>query len=387
MQESTKAVGHHGEQRYRDSRRITVIGAAINLLLALVKIVSGVVGQSQALIADGVHSLSDLISDFVVTFAARHGSRGADAEHPYGHGRVETVGAVVIGVFLAMVAAGIAYDAAIRLFDPGRLLQPTALALAVAALSILFKEFLYHYTMRTARRLRSELLRANAWHHRSDAISSVIVVIGIGGTMAGLPYLDAIAAVGVALMIAAIGWRLVRNSVSELIDTALEPKQVTAIRKAILGVDGVNALHLLRTRRSGADALVDVHILVDPALSVSEAHLIGETVRSRLIDDFDEISDVTVHIDPEDDERSSPPLHLPARERMLGLLREAWQEIDCAQHVENVTLHYLDGKVHVEVVLPLEVAGDAGNARRLAASLTRLARRVPDVGDVRVYFH
>ncbi|HEB80630.1 MAG TPA: cation transporter, partial [Chromatiales bacterium] len=181
--------------RYRAVYRVTIVGAVINVVLAGAKILFGIIGRSQALVVDGIHSLSDLASDAMVLVAARHGSRDADEDHPYGHARVETAVTVGLGVLLIAVGAGIGYETGSRLFAPRELLHPDLLTLIVAVLSIVSKEGLYHYTVHAARRARSNLLRANAWHHRSDAISSVVVAIGIGGTMAGLPYLDAIAAV------------------------------------------------------------------------------------------------------------------------------------------------------------------------------------------------
>lgn len=375
-----------GGTRYRIAHRVTVVGAAVNVALAAAKIAFGIVGRSQALIADGIHSLSDLASDAVVLVAARHGSRDADAEHPYGHARVETAFTVGLGVFLIAVAAGIGYDAGSRLFAPSELLRPDVLALAVALLSIVAKEALYHYTVRAARRSRSNLLRANAWHHRSDAVSSVVVAVGIGGTMAGLPYLDAVAAVIVALMIAKIGWDLSWQSLRELVDTGLDAERVAAVKRAILAVDGVEALHLLRSRRMGPDALVDVHILVDPRVSVSEGHQISETVRARLMRQFDEINDVLVHIDPEDDETASPSSGLPLREEILRRLHRTWRGIDEARRIERVTLHYLEGKVDVEVVVPLDAVADLAGARALAQALARRAGALDEVGEVRVHF-
>lgn len=376
-----------GEIRYRATRRVTLVGALVNLLLAVVKLFCGVVGHSEALVMDGVHSLSDLASDGMVVFAAKHASRDADEDHPYGHGRIETVATVLLGAFLILIAVGLGYNAGERLFQPQRLLHPAPFTLVVALLAVFSKEGLYHYTMRAARRVRSAMLRANAWHHRSDAISSVIVVVGIGGTLAGLPYLDALAAVGVALMIAKIGWDLSWHSVRELVDTALDAERVEAIRRAILAVDGVRALHMLRTRRSGGAALVDVHIIVDATLSVSEGHQIGEKVRTGLLGGFDEVSDVTVHIDPEDDEQVSPSNHLPLRDEMLARIRNSWRGIEAAGQVENVTLHYLDGKVHAEVVLPLEVASNPAQARRLSSQLASAATCCEEIGDVQVYYH
>jgi len=292
--------------RYREIRKVTLIGSVIDFLLAVLKLVVGFLAQSQALIADGVHSLSDLATDFVVLYAAKHSSRAADESHPYGHGRFETIATVALGVALMLVAAGIAWDAIERLFHPEQLMQPGLLALVVAVISVLAKEWIFHYTKRVADRLRSPMLAANAWHSRTDAVSSLIVIVGVGGTMAGLPYMDAIAAAGVALIIAWIGWDLAWHSVRELVDTGLEEEQLMAIRRTIQEVDGVQGLHSLRTRRVGADALVDVHILVEPHISVSEGHQIGEAVRIRLLQGHEEINDVLVHIDPEDDECLNP---------------------------------------------------------------------------------
>ena len=227
------------------------------------------------------------------------------------------------------------------------------------------------------------MLHANAWHSRTDAISSVIVVIGVGGTMAGYIYLDAIAAVAVALMIAKIGWDLWWQSLRELIDTSLDTEQVAAIRQSIMKVAGVRALHLLRTRRSGSDALVDVHLLVDPKLSVSEGHQIGESVRNRLIDQMEDVSDVTVHIDPEDDELASPCDHLPLREELLQRLEQQWQGLGPDFRVDRVVLHYLDGKVHADIFLPLV---DSTDAPALSAAVIRASQEVEDIGEVRVYY-
>ena len=373
------------DARYREVRKVTVVGGVVDLLLGIVKIAVGMTANSQALLADGVHSLSDLATDFLVLFAAKHSHREADEEHPYGHGRIETVATVILGVALAMVAVGICYDALHRMRDPELLAHPGLLALLVALVSVASKEIIYHYTVRAARRLRSNMLHANAWHSRSDAISSIIVVIGVAGTMYGFTYLDAIAAAAVGLMIAKIGWDLLWKSLQELIDTSLEEDKVEAIRKAILGVAGVRALHMLRTRRSGSDALVDVHILVDPGLSVSEGHMIGEHVRTRLIGEMDDVSDVTVHIDPEDDEVASPCNGLPLRDEVMRRLEKRWAKLDPVPDIEKVVLHYLDGKVHVDIYvdsLDMNLAG----REELADKIRKSAGKMDDIGNVEVYF-
>lgn len=381
-------VGTPDGARYTEARRVTVVGAVVNVLLSILKVLFGIVGQSASLVADGIHSLSDLVSDVVVLYAAKLGSEHADERHPYGHARIETVATVAVGALLVLVAAGIAWDAIGRMIDPQRLLHPTLLALVTAMVSVLAKEALFHYTMRAARRQRSNLLRANAWHHRTDAISSVVVIIGIGGAMAGLDYLDAVAAVIVGLMIAKAGWDLAAESIHELVDTALEPERLEAIRNAILEVEGVGALHMLRTRRMGSEALVDVHILVDPTISVSEGHQLSEKVRWHLIYSIDEVADVTVHIDPEDDEEAAPSMHLPLRERVVAKLRERWAGLAHEEAIEAITLHYLDGKIEVDLLLPLELAGgDLDALRAIGRTLADAAEGLDEVRCVRVHYH
>jgi len=378
--------GNQGDERYQVTRRVTIVGAVVNLLLSIGKIVIGVIGASPALVADGIHSLSDLLTDVIVVWAAKHGSKDADEDHPYGHGRIETVFTVALGVVLLLVAVGIVYDAISRLFHPERLTHPGILALFMAGISVVSKEILYQYTLRAAKRIRSNLLKANAWHHRSDAVSSIVVIVGIGGTMAGLPYLDAIAAVVVGLMIARIAWELGWHAVHELVDTALEAERVEAIRQVIQSVDGVNELHTLRTRRMGADALVDVHIQVDPLLSVSEGHHISERVRQKVIREIDEVQDVLVHIDPENDEQIALSAHLPSRQVLLARLREFWQDSPAAAHIRRVTLHYLDGKLRVEVYLPLELAGNEVERSRLTAALQQPAARMAEIESLTVHY-
>ncbi|MGB5260986.1 MAG: cation diffusion facilitator family transporter [Gammaproteobacteria bacterium] len=372
------------DARYSEVRNITLIGAVVDLVLGVAKLIIGVIASSQALIADGVHSLSDLATDFLVLFAAKHAHREADEEHPYGHGRIETVATVVLGVALVVVAIGISFDAVRRMMEPVLLLNPGVLALLVAALSVIAKEVIYQYTARVGRRLRSKMLLANAWHSRSDAISSIVVMIGVGGAMAGYPYLDAVAAIVVAVMIAKIGWDLLWESLQELIDTALDPKQVEEIRSAILAVDGVRACHMLRTRVSGSDSLVDVHILVDPMLSVSEGHQIGEYVRLRLIGELEHVADVTVHIDPEDDEVAAPSNRLPLRAEVMQRLHQQWRDLAPDDCLDKVQLHYLDGKIHVDVFLDASSC-TPGRAHELAGPLREAARRAADIGTVNVY--
>jgi len=372
--------------RYREVRKVTLIGSLVDLLLGIAKILVGWLAHSQALVADGIHSLSDLATDVIVLYAAKHSHREADEDHPYGHGRIETLATVGLGVTLVLIAFGIAYDAVRRMNAPELLMHPGVIALVVAIVSVVSKEGIYHYTMQAARRLRSNMLMANAWHSRSDAISSIVVVIGVGGAMMGYPYLDAVAAIAVAVMIAKIAFDLVRTSTRELIDTALDPETVETIRGEIFAVDGVRALHMLRSRSSGGQAFVDVHIQVDPRVSVSEGHQIGDTVRRRLLERIEEVSDVTVHIDPEDDELESPCDHLPLRSDLVQRLNRQWADLEGVD-ASQVTLHYLRGQLQVDLLLPHSVVERYSDPKVLIRQIQETATRLPEVGAVRVSFH
>lgn len=373
------------QQRYQAVRKVTLIGSVLDFILGVAKILVGWLANSQALIADGIHSFSDLLTDFIVLYAARHAHREADEVHPYGYGRIETLATVSLGMVLIIIALGIAYGAIQRLNAPDVLLDLSVVAGLVALVSVVFKEWIYRYTIAAARRLRSEMLMANAWHSRSDAFSSIVVMIGIAGVMLGYPYLDAVAAVVVAAMIAKIGFDLVRSSTRELIDTALEPEKVTAIREHIHAVNGVRSIHTLRTRKSAGSAFVDVHIQVDSRLSVSEGHQIGDAVRQRLIRQVDEVTDVTVHIDPENDETGSPCNDLPPREQVIGELKQCWPQLP-AEDVEAVTLHYLSGEIDVELDLPIEILQDIQEANHLVQELKRLVSSLPYISDVQIRF-
>jgi cation diffusion facilitator family transporter len=378
--------GSPSEERYRTMRRVTLVGALTNLLLSIAQVVGGWLSQSQALIADGVHTLSDLLSDILVLFASRQANAAADALHPYGHGRIETLATVGVGLVLVSVALGIALDAARRLLSPEDLLTPTPMALALAVLAIISKEGLYHYTMRTARKVRSSLLEANAWHHRSDVVSSLVVLIGVGATLAGLPFMDAVAAVLVALLIGHMGLRMIWHSAFELIDTGVEPEEQERMLAALRALDGVQDVHELRTRRMGGVLLADVHVLVAPRISVSEGHRISDAACKALRSVNSELGDILVHVDPEDDQQGAPSSHLPGRLKLLAQLEPYWADIGLRLEPDDVTLHYLAGRVSLEIELPLRGFSTPGEAQALVERITEASRRVEGVDEVRVRF-
>lgn len=368
-------------------QRVTLIGGAINLVLGAGKIIVGIVGQSQALIVDGIHSLSDLISDGVVLVACTYGSRDADGDHPYGHGRIETVASAGVGAMLLLVAGGFIYDAIQRLLiNPDALLAPGWLALSVACASIVIKEGLYHYTRVVAKEARSRLLEVNAWHHRSDALSSLVVVGGIAGVLMGLPWLDAVAAIIVAIMLAHVGLQFAWQSLRELVDTALTPQEIADIEGVVLDIDGVRDVHGLRTRRMGQDALADLHVVVDPRLSVSEGHRISEEVHDRLMRDIRDINDVLVHIEHEDPTFDEATFALPLRHQVETDLKARWVDLPLAASIERMDLHYMEGSLEVEIHLPWQPDREPTATRDELETLARQAESLDYVAACRIHF-
>ena len=372
-------------ERGRETRKVALITGFINLLLSVAQMIVGVLANSAALIADGVHTLSDLLSDVLVWFAARHAAQAPDEDHPYGHGRFETAATLGLGILLAVAAAGIVWSGIERLFEDDRPV-PGQVALVVAAIGIASKEALYWYTIAVARRLKSDMLRANAWHHRSDAISSIVVLIGVGGALLGYVYLDAIAAIIVGLMIIRIGWDLGFSALMELVDTALDEQQVNDAKRVIMAIDGVRSVHMLRTRRHGAEASADVHVQVPPRISVSEGHMISQTVEDRLIDKVESITDVTVHIDPEDDEDAPTCRGLPLRADATLALEKAWQAERAMPTQYELRLHYLSGRIDVELILPLASFAGQSETADLRERMRQAAQSLPWFGKLNILY-
>ena len=375
---------YDAEQILKIKSRVTYVGALVNIFLTIIKIGFGVFGQSAALIADGIHSLSDLVSDFFVIIAIKLGSREADHDHPYGHRRFETMATVLLGAGLVVIAGGIAWDASERLLDPAKLLIPNKDTMGIAVVSILANEWLFHYTKRVGEKTRSKLLLANAWHHRSDAFSSIVVLFGIGAVLIGYPFADAVAAVIVAIMIAKMGIGLVLESIYELVDSSLPEDFVREIRRFIKQTPGVRSIHLLRTRRMGEDAYVDTHIVVDARISVSEGHMIGDAVRDKLKAEFDDVVDVLVHIDPEDDEFKDGNVKRLSRQDVQVYLDQYLAEL--IHTVDDFRIHYLEGRVEVEVVLPHAMFKQPEQVEWLKKQCTRIEKDVEMIEKVYVFF-
>ncbi|MDP1601880.1 MAG: cation diffusion facilitator family transporter [Legionella sp.] len=364
--------------RYWQAKKVTLIGAVINAFLGFIKLIGGIWFNSHALVADGIHSFSDLVTDILVLFASKFGSQSADDTHPYGHQRFETAGTLLLALLLILAGFGIAWDALYELiyktYD-----MPGWWALPIAILSIVANEILFHYTRHVGKKIQSALIIANAWHHRSDAASSVVVALGLLGSIAGFYYFDTVAAIIVGIMIIKMGLAYGWNSVKELVDTAVEEEVLTKIEHIIRQFDGVKKIHQLRTRLMGGNILIDVHILVDPYISVSEGHFIAQHVHHALIKQFKRIQDVIVHVDPEDDEENCPSLHLPSRKTLDKKLIQPWQEeFPC---IHYWTLHYLESTMRIDLVC----RNCKGQMKELKARIAADLLNFPDISDVRLF--
>ena len=362
-------------EKHHVARKSTFVSIALNTVLMTLQIVIGVIAHSQALVADGVHSLADLVSDFVVLIANRHSGVKPDADHNYGHSRYETVASLFLGALLIAVGVGMLWRAGTRLADLQDIPAVHLSALAVAVLVLVSKEGLFRYMLREAQRVRSAMLIANAWHARSDAASSLVVALGILGSLAGVRLLDPIAAAIVGFMVARMGWTFGWDALQDLSDRALDDVAAADVRKLLMSTAGVRDVHELRTRKMGDFALVDAHILVDPLISVSEGHYIAESARARVLTD-NRVLDALIHVDPENDTLARPPVNLPPREQVVAEVDAALAEQ--GERAAAVNLHYLSTGLDVDVTLPAS-ASDAreSDAQRLARlDLAGLKRRL-----------
>lgn len=343
---------HRSDDYVREATRVTLIGSVLDLVLGVLKIVVGVLASSFALVTDGVHSLSDLVTDAFVLIVTRFSHAKPDRDHPYGHRRFETLGTIALGIVLFAVAGVICFDSVRRMNEVDPLPVPGWTGLLVAILSIAGKEWIYRYTKRVADATNSSLLLANAWHSRTDAFSSIAVLIGILGSMLGFRVMDLVAAFFVGLMIAKISWDLVVSSLSELVDTALPEDQVQAIREHANNMEGIRDAHELRTRRHGGQIFVDLHVQVNDRISVSEGHYLSDRMSASLKNAFPEITDVVVHIDPElDNTDDAPDLDLPLRADVKKALLARWRDAIGEDAIRRLELHYLENKIEADVYL------------------------------------
>ncbi len=294
-----------GRDNYRKGRDITLIGSFINGILIILKIGGGITGKSSAIIADGIHSFSDFVSDIIVLSGLKLASKPCDESHDFGHGKYETFSSFFLGVFLFLAGTGILYNGITEIisFLKGKLIKtPSLITLLIALLSIIFKEYLYRVTKKIGEKTNSDLIIANAWHHRTDAISSFGVSLGIAGAIFlgdKWRFLDPLSSIILSVFIIIISFKIIKDSFNELVEASLDINTENRILHIINNVEGTKSPHNLKTRKIGNRISIDVHIRVSKELNISEAHSIATTVEKGLKNEFGEETFVSIHIEPD----------------------------------------------------------------------------------------
>lgn len=374
------------DENGKQAIQVTILGVVTNLLLALLKGAVGVLAHSSAMVSDAVHSLSDLISDIVTLWAIYVSRIPKDENHPYGHGKFETLGTLFIALMLILAAIGTAANSFSHIENqtiPGRL------ALLGAIISILFKEGLYQYSKIIGKRTNSRLLLANAWHHRTDAFSSVIALIGVTGAIFGYPFLDPIAGILVSGWILKAGISIGYESLKELTDADTNEEIIKEVRNILKATQGVKKFHEVRARRMGTYTLIDLHAQVPDKVSVSVAHQTAERIKQNIILKIPEVSDVLVHIDSEDDsiddmESKTTKLMRPEediQQEVRSVIEKSSQEIQ----ISHMQCHYLKERLAVE--LNIEVIQDMkiSDVRKIAFNLKAELLKIPDLDNVDIH--
>lgn len=290
--------------RQHEITRVTVIGSFVNLLLSIGKVLAGIFGHSAAMIADGIHSISDLMSDVVVLVFVRISSKGEDKSHDFGHGKFETLATLIVSLILIVVAAQLMVSgigSILAVISGETIPVPGYIALAAAVISIISKEWLYRYTVRAGRKVDSPVVVANAWHHRSDAFSSVGSLAGIAGAMLlgdRWTLLDPLASCVISIAILVVAVRMSIPSLNELLDVSLPDEMEDEMVEIALSVNGVEDIHRLKTRRNGPSVIMQAHIVVNPEMTVVQAHDIATEVEDALCKRFGEGTQVSIHVEP-----------------------------------------------------------------------------------------
>ena len=371
--------------RANQVQRVALVAMATNFALSVLQLIVGILGNAFSLVVDAVHTFSDLLTDALVLAAARKGADPADDDHPYGHERFETVVSLFLGLVLIGVGAGFLWSAGARIQSADVLppLHPVALWMALFTLAA--KEGLFRFSLAASRRLSSRMLAANAWHARTDAASSLVVAVGIGGGLLGYRFVEPLAAALVGFMIVRMGLSLAHAAIRELVDTAVSRELVAKIEKTIDDTPGVIDGHDLRTRRMAHRVLCDAHVQVDPRITVSEGHHIAESVRQRICSAHHEVHDVLVHVDAEDelDQHERPTASVPDRATLVERVRAILG--DGLPAPDRVLVHYLGGRVEVEVFFPLASLAGRLEATRLAERIRAGLQQRPEIRSLRVH--
>lgn len=370
--------------RYQAVKKANIVSSIVNLCLALLKTFFGIIGHSPALLADGIHSFSDLLTNLFVALASYLGKAAPDENHPYGHRRFETIGTFSLGLFLVIVALVIAYEG-IDAIITGHLPIPDPFTAWIAVISVAANESVFRYTLAISKKVTSNLLRANAYHSRADSLTSVIVLVGILGALAGFPFCDAIAAVLVAGFILKIGLQLAWQAIYELSDSAVSETQLHAFEDLILGLSGVRHMHRLRTRKMADKIILDVHVLIAPYSSASEGHYIGETVRYHLMKTYPNIEDVTVHIDTEDHPETRPEFLLPTRRDLEAIIFAALDKDLKPDDIVRLDLFYFEKHLEMGFILT-ETLLTQKNSAAWSALINKALKEIKEVKNINIAF-
>ncbi|MBF0286850.1 MAG: cation diffusion facilitator family transporter [SAR324 cluster bacterium] len=358
------------------------LGVIANLGLALLKGIIGVIANSSAMVADAAHSLSDLLSDGVTLWAIYMTKKPKDHDHPYGHGKFETIGTLFVAILLGFAGVGIAFHSLQFVESPS---PPGTLALWAAIGSILIKEGMYHITAAVGKRAGSRILVANAWHHRSDAFSSVVALIGIGASQLGYPILDPIAGVLVAGLIIKAGIEMGRESTRELADEMAEDDILETLDTIMKEIDGFEHYHQARARKMGPYTLMDMHLEVPSTISVSVAHQISERVRQSILTNIPAVNEVLIHIDAEPDtEEIYQTLMRPLAE-VENDIREALSTVPEIQGISHILCHYLRQKIMVQIEITVDPDLLVAEAKQIAARAKQLVEAVKDIGTADIH--
>ena len=363
--------------------KVTLLGLAANLILALAKGFIGIIANSSALIADAGHSVSDLLSDGITLWAVRMSGIPKDKNHPYGHGKFETVGTFIISLLLLFTGIGVAGHVFNRM---DATVVPGTIALWMAGIAIIVKEALFHVTRMVGRRTGSRVLMANAWHHRSDAISSVAALLGIAGAQLGIPLMDPIAGMLVAGLIIKTGIDIGYESIRELTDETVEEDVISELGKIMSGIEGVDHYHEMRARRMGPHLLVDLHIQVDSMMSISAAHQVAERVRLEILEKLPAVNEVLVHVDAEDDhvgDEGSELLQdivlMRPQSEIENDVKKMLAEIPEIQGITHIYCHYLNQKLTVQVNILLDAEMRIRDAQKIASAARRKIEQIKDI--------
>ena len=351
-------------------------------MLAILKALAGFVANSAAMVSDAGHSLSDLLSDIVTLWAITFARFPQDQSHPYGHGRFETLGTLFVAIMLIGTGVGVAYNS---LFHLDSRVVPGTLAIWTAFFSIFIKESLYHYSARVGRNQKNRLLLANAWHHRTDAISSVVALVGIAGAKIGYPIMDPIAGILVSGWIMKTGITIGYDAVKELADTRIEKEVLNSIKNILDRIEEIVHYHEIRARRMGPHILIDLHIEVPQKRSVSASHQISERARRIILKEIPQISEVLIHVDAEKDiDEDKYELMRPHAE-VENDIRQVALKYDEVRDISDIQCHYLDGILSIQLNISVDPRIRVLRAQQIAQKLKQGVEEIHDIQNVDIH--